>query len=168
MGYETRQLGSGERATPARAFGLSASASGDGRGLANAYVATPLVNQRQSNVLQRIAAAGTGRFAILIDHPAAVLRTAVILRSPLAAEFLVNGKALRVAEVYFAVVTDIRGHEALSLGQTAGRQRFEICGYKGVLSPSKTSVFAERAPSKITQERLCQSSRTCRTHTWIR
>lgn len=98
---------------------------------------TPLVNQRQPIVLQRIAAAGTGGFAIVIDHPAAVLRTGVILRSPLAAEFLVNGKPLRVAEVYFAGVTDIRGHEALSLEQTAGRQRFEICGYKGVLSSSR-------------------------------
>ena len=68
---------------------------------------TPLIDQRHLNLLQRFAAAGTGGFAILIDHPAAVLCTARLLRAPLASEFFVNGKALRVAEVYFAVVTDV-------------------------------------------------------------
>lgn len=110
--------------------GLSESARGKGRGHAKAYsaargqnTATRRYLRQPRIVLQGVAATLTGGFAVFIDHPAAVLGAAAILSSPLASEFLVNGKALRVTEVDFAVGADIRGHEALSLGQTAGRQR---------------------------------------------
>ena len=118
--------------------GLSESARGNGRGHANAYsadrgqnTATRRYLRQPRIVLQRIAATLTGGFAVLIDHPAAVLGAAAIISSPLASEFLVNGKALRVTEVDFAVGADIRGHEALSLGQTVGWQRLSNSRLRG-------------------------------------
>ena len=75
------------------------------------HTATPTTAPRLR--LQRLSATATGGFAVLIDHPAAVLCAAVIFISPFAAEFLVDGEALRVAEVDFTAGADIRGHEAL-------------------------------------------------------
>ena len=57
--------------------------------------------------LQGLPAAHTGGFAILIDHPAAVPCAAAIVVSPFTAEFLVNGEALRVAEVNVTGRADI-------------------------------------------------------------
>lgn len=66
--------------------------------------------------LQRFPAAATGGLAILIDHAAAVLGVAVgPVVTPLAAELLMDGQALRVAKVDITTGADVRGHELILL-----------------------------------------------------
>lgn len=64
-------------------------------------------------MLYRISTTATGGFAVLIDHPAAVISAAALFISSFASEFLVDGEALLLNEGDFAVGADIQGHEAL-------------------------------------------------------
>ena len=65
--------------------------------------------------LKGLAAAAAGSFAVFVEHPAAVLRTAIFV-SPLATQFLVYGKALRVAKVSVTAKANVRGHGASPSG----------------------------------------------------